>query len=89
MKPIGFSWLWFLVILVITAVLGSLSSVNHDNVTNFGTSVINGLRQHDVLLIVAALLTAVMLLWLLLVFITTVIASLIGPRSLNDRQRGV
>lgn len=82
MKPIGFSWTWFLVLLAITAVLGSLSSVNHDNVSDFGASVVHGLQQHDVLLMVAALLTAVLFIWLVLVFITRVF----GRReSLNER----
>ncbi len=81
MKPIGFSWPIFLILLAITAVLGSLSSINRDNIPDFGASVVNGLRQHDVLLLLAAVLSAVLLAWLLLVFITRVF----GRKSFNDQ----
>lgn len=72
MKPIPFSWPWFLGLLIAAALLGSFSTINNDGVANFGASVRLALQRHDVLLLLAALISAGLLIWLLLLFITTV-----------------
>lgn len=65
MKPVPFSWVVWGIVLVIIALLGSFSNVNHDNVDGFFQSVVYGMQHGDVLLIFSALLSFALVVWLL------------------------
>ena len=65
-----FSWPLFFALLVLTAVLGSFSSVNSSGQPSFAKAVAYGLHHGDVLLTLCAILSVGLLAWLLLAIIT-------------------
>lgn len=79
---VSFNWLYWAILLGVTAVLGCFSNVNNDGIPNFGASVVYGLTHGDVVLILTAVLSLVLLLWLVLAAIT---GELSARKSLNER----
>ncbi len=65
-----FSWPLFAALLVLTAVLGSFSTVNSSGQPSFVAAVVYGLHHGDVLLTVCAVLSVGLLAWLLLAIVT-------------------
>lgn len=64
-----FSWPLFAALLVLTAVLGSFSSVNSSGQPSFAAAVAYGLHHGDALLIFCAILSVGLLAWLVLAII--------------------
>lgn len=81
---IPFNWLYWFILLVITAVAGCFSGVNTDGIPNFGASVAHGLAHGDVLLILSAVGTLLLVLWLLLALLSS---ELSARHSAADQDR--